>query len=89
MNLSDVSASMGCVFKMFLMSPFEAFLGRKIPRFMFQAVFINIWASQGAFQTLENTARVREKLLEVQTYQVESNSDPPSIAQTDPPEKFP
>ena len=56
---------------------------------MFQAVFINIWASQGAFQTLENTARVREKVHEVQTYQVASNSDPTGIAQTDPPEKFP
>ena len=40
-------------------------------------------------QKFENTARVREKVHEVQTYQVASNSDPTGIAETDPPKKFP
>ena len=61
---------------MLSMSPFEVFLGRTI--YKFQAVFINAWASQRAFQTLENISRVREKVHEVQTYQGDySNSDPP------------
>ena len=89
MIISEASSSLGSVFIMLLVISFEVFLSQKNPSFHFQAVFINIWAIQEAFQTLEITARAREKVHEVQTYQVESNSDPPSIAQTDPPEKFP
>jgi hypothetical protein len=87
MSISEASTSLGSVFTMLLVISFEVFLSRKNPSFHFQAVFINIWAIQEAFQTLENTARAREKVHEVQTYQVESNSEPPGIAQTDPPKK--
>ena len=47
------------------------------------------WASQGHSRTLENTARGRKKVHEVQTNQVKLNSKPPGIAQTNPQEKFP
>ena len=89
MIVSEASTSLGSVFIMLLVISFEVFLSQKNPSFHFQAVFINIWAIQEAFQTLEITARAREKVHEVQTYQVASNSDPTGIAETDPPKKFP
>jgi hypothetical protein len=88
-DLTDVFASPGSVFKMVLMNQSEVFSSRKISDSDFQTVFYSELASQGHLKTLENTARGRKKVHEVQTHQVKSNSKPPEIAQTDPQEKFP
>jgi hypothetical protein len=88
-DLTDVFARPGSVFKIVLMNQSEVFSSRKISNYDFQTGFYPEWASQGHSKTLENTARGRKKVHEVQTHQVKSNSKPPEIAQTDPQEKFP
>ena len=88
-DLTDVFSCPGSVFKMVLMNQSEVFSSRKISNYDFQTVFYPEWASQGHSKTLENTARGRKKVHEVQTHQINSNSKPPEIAQTNPQEKFP
>ena len=86
--LTDVFASPGSVFKMVLMNQSKVFSSQKISNYDVQTVFYPEWASQGHSKTLENTARGRKKVHEVQTHQVKLNSKPPETAQTNPQEKF-
>ena len=58
-DLTDVFASPGSVFKMVLMNQSEVFSSRKILDSDFQTVFYPEWASQGHLKTLETSARGR------------------------------
>jgi len=74
---------------MILMSQSEVVSSRKNLKFHLSSRFYPGWASRGRSRTLENTARGRKKVHEVQTHQLKSNSKPPGDAQKDPQEKFP